>query len=127
MEFERVHYRVQKKNRHRSLYINPVHIISPYLDKIRSNIIFPSMPRSSECSLSSRISDQYFICISHLSHMCYMPRPSHLLLFDYPNSICEAYNLGSSSLCGLLQPPTTSFLLRPNILLSTLFHALPLV
>jgi hypothetical protein len=32
----------------------------------------------------------------------------------------EAYNLWSSSLSRLLQPPTTSSLLDPNILLSTL-------
>jgi hypothetical protein len=37
-------------------------------------------------------------------------------------TICgEVYKLRSSSLCSLLQPPATSSLLRPNILLSTLF------
>jgi hypothetical protein len=33
----------------------------------------------------------------------------------------EAYKLWSSSLCSLLHPPTTSSLLGPNILLSTMF------
>jgi hypothetical protein len=33
----------------------------------------------------------------------------------------EAYKLWSSSLCSNLQPPATSYLLGPNILLSTLF------
>jgi hypothetical protein len=32
----------------------------------------------------------------------------------------EAYKLWSSSLCSLLQPPATSSILHPNILLSTL-------
>jgi hypothetical protein len=45
----------------------------------------------------------------------------------------EAYKLWSLSLCSLLQPHATSFLLGPNILLSTLFsdtltiYTLPLV
>jgi hypothetical protein len=44
----------------------------------------------------------------------------------------EVYKLWSSSLCILLQSPATSFLLGPNIFLSTLFqtpwiHFLPLV
>jgi len=39
-----------------------------------------------------------------------MPRPSR-----------EAYKLLSSSYCSLHQPPATPSLLRPNILLSTLF------
>jgi hypothetical protein len=33
----------------------------------------------------------------------------------------EEYKLGSSSLCRFLQSPVTSYLLSPNILLSTLF------
>jgi hypothetical protein len=33
----------------------------------------------------------------------------------------EAYELWSSSLCSLIQPHTTSSLLGPDILLSTLF------
>jgi hypothetical protein len=35
--------------------------------------------------------------------------------------ILEAYKLWSSTLCSLLQPPATSTLLDPNILLSTVF------
>jgi hypothetical protein len=38
-----------------------------------------------------------------------------LTIFD------EAYKLWNSSLCNLLQPPVTSSLLGPNILLGTLF------
>jgi hypothetical protein len=27
------------------------------------------------------------VCISHLSHACYMPRSSHLPILDHPNNI----------------------------------------
>jgi hypothetical protein len=40
---------------------------------------------------------------------------------DYPNNISEGYILRSSSLSSLVQPLSTSSLLGPNILLSTLF------
>jgi hypothetical protein len=36
------------------------------------------------------------------------------------------YKLWSSSSCSLLHPPATFSLLDPNVLLSTLFYALPL-
>jgi len=56
-----------------------------------------------------------FCMHSYLSHVCYMPRPSTSIVLD------EVYKLWSSSSCGLLQPPATSSLLGPNILLRTLF------
>jgi hypothetical protein len=59
--------------------------------------------------------------VSHLSHACYLSRPSHPPWFNCANHICEAHKLCSSSLCSLLQPPATSSLLGPNIPLSTLF------
>jgi len=63
--------------------MHPVHTFSPYFRKIHSSI-FPSMPRSCEWCLPLRFSDYNFICISHLSHAFYMPRPSHPWL-DHPN------------------------------------------
>jgi hypothetical protein len=35
--------------------------------------------------------------------------------------LCQEYKLWSSSLCRFLQPPLTSSLFGPNILLNTLF------
>jgi hypothetical protein len=37
--------------------------------------MLPSMPRPSKQSLCFRFFDQNFMCISHLSHACYMPPP----------------------------------------------------
>jgi len=119
----KVHYRV-----HNSLppipilrQMNLVHSCPHYFSNIISSIVIPSTPKSSEWSLPFGYSDQNFVCIYHLSHPCYIPSPFNLLdlitliIFD------EAYMLRSSSLCSLLQSPTTSSLLGPNILLSTLF------
>jgi len=55
--------------------MNPVHILSIYFFKIRSNIIRPSKPRSSEWSLS------------HVSHAFYMLRRINPSLFDHPTNI----------------------------------------
>jgi len=57
--------------------MNPVHTFSPYFHKVYSNIIFPSMPRSSEWCFPFRFSNQTLVCISHPSNAFCVPRPSH--------------------------------------------------
>jgi hypothetical protein len=49
--------------------------------------------------------------------------PSYLILLDLITLIIlnEKYMLWSGTLCSTLQPPVTSYLFDPNILLSTLF------
>jgi hypothetical protein len=44
------------------------------------------MPRSSKWSLPLRLSNQNFVCISHLPYVCHMPCSSHPLWSDYPNN-----------------------------------------
>jgi len=58
------------------IHMNPIRSFPSYFPIIISNIIFPSMSRSSEWSLSFRFSDQNFVCISHICHLCYIPLPS---------------------------------------------------
>jgi hypothetical protein len=72
---------------------------------------------SSKWSLPIRFSNQTIVCISHLSHPCYMPCPPHPPWFDHNNNVW--WNI-SSSLCSLLYSAATFSLLGPNIL-STLF------
>jgi hypothetical protein len=52
-----------------------------------SNIILPSTLRSSKWFLPFRFSNHNIVCIYHLSHPCYMSRPSHTHWIDRPNNI----------------------------------------
>jgi hypothetical protein len=65
--------------------LHPVHTLPFYFHKIRSNIIFPSTPRSSKWTLTIRLSKK-IECICHRTHACYIPFPSHPP-FYYPNAI----------------------------------------
>jgi hypothetical protein len=76
------------------------------------------MPRSSKWSLPFRFPNQNIVRISHLSHACYTPRPSHPPWFHRPNNILRSVQVLKLS---LVQPPATSSLSGPNILLTPLF------
>jgi len=67
--------------------LHPVLTFPPSSSKIRSNIIFLSVPRSFEWPLPFRFYDRHFVCIFHLSHPCYVPRPCHPSPFHHPNNI----------------------------------------
>jgi hypothetical protein len=62
--------------------MHPVNTFPPYFRKIHSNIILPTMSRSSEWYILFRFSNQHFVCVS-----CYMSRPCHPPWFDHPNNI----------------------------------------
>jgi hypothetical protein len=75
----KVDYRV-----HNSLPLVPVlslmklvHTLPPYFSDIDSDSIFPFMSRSSQQSLPFRFSNRTLVCISHLSHACYMTHLFH--------------------------------------------------
>jgi len=93
----------------------------PYFPKIHSDIIFQSTPSLQMVSFPQVFRSK---SCTHLSSLpwVYLSRPSHPPWLITP--ICrEAFKLWSSSPCSLLQPPATSSLLGPNILLSTMFSS----
>jgi hypothetical protein len=57
------------------------------LSKIRSNLILPPSPWSSEWSLSFGLSQQNLAKFFLLSDACHMPCPPHLPWIDLPNDI----------------------------------------
>jgi len=95
-----VHYLVRKGPSLVSVlsHTHAVHTLPPYIPKIHSNIILPSTPTSSECSLPFRFHVQNFVQISHISLAYYIPRPSHPPWFYRLNNIWWSVQLWSSSL-----------------------------
>jgi hypothetical protein len=100
----------------RSIQFIPPHPISQ-----RSILILPTYPRF---GLPNGLFPSGFppnILYAVFSPKCYMPCPSRPPWLGYSDYIWRKYNLWSFSLCSFLQPPVTSALFGPNILLSTLF------
>ena len=90
--------------------------------KIHLNIILPSKPESPQWSLSPRFPHQNPVHASPLPRTRYMPRLSRSSKFYHPRIIVgEEYRTLSSSSYTFLYSPVTLSLLRPNILLNTLF------
>ena len=118
-----VHYRTHKRPPPVSILDqpNPVHIPTSHLLEIHPNIIYPSTPRSPQCSPSLRFPHQD--PIHALSSPIRATCPAHLILLDFITRkiLGEDYKTFSSSLCNLLHSPVTSSLLGPNILLNTMF------
>ena len=67
--------------------INPAHAPPSHFLMIHLNIIIPSTPGSTECSLSLRFPHQNPAYASSLPNTCYVPRPSHFSPYNHPNNI----------------------------------------
>jgi hypothetical protein len=101
----KVYYRVRKSPPLVPVLSQLLNTLPPYFYKTHSNFIFLSTARSFKWSLLLRFYNQNIICMSHLSHVCYMSRQSHPSWFDHPNNFCWSVQIMNSSLCSLLQPP----------------------
>jgi hypothetical protein len=107
--------------------INPIHNPRLNFPKICFNSIIPSMPRSSEWSLSYRLSNHN--AVTFVPSIYVTTFPTHFICFDFLTliTVSKEYILQSSSLFRFLQPYITSTPLQPNILLRTPFsNILPL-
>ena len=101
--------------------IDPVHVPTSHFLKIHLNIIFPFTTGSSKWFLSCRFLHHNPVYTPPLPHTRYMPRPSHFYRFNHRTMFGEHYRSLSSSLCSFLHSPVISFLVDPNIILSTVF------
>jgi len=99
------HYRLQNTPHHIGQYPHPVHNFTLYLNKIHSNIILPSTPRSSEKSFPSRFPTKtlYVFLISPMRATC----PVYLIIVNLITWVIfsKVHKLRSSTECSLLQSP----------------------
>ena len=118
-----VHYHVYKSRSPVPILsqINPVHVVTSHLLKIHLNIILPSkpfLPSGLFFSVFPTIT-LYTYLLCPISATCY----AHLFLLALITRpmLGEEYRSLSSSLCSFVHSLVTPSLLRPNILLSTIF------
>jgi hypothetical protein len=76
--------------------MNPIRPLQLYFPRIYFNSTLPSTPSSCDWFLSFRLSNQNFVRISHLPHVCYKPGPcqSH---YSSAGSMPPLFHLTSST------------------------------
>ena len=108
-----VHYCVRRACPLSLALVRSIQSMPPYhFLKINFNIILPSMPGSSNWSLSLRFPHQNPVCTSPCPSKYYTPHPSHSFWFHHLNNICwgvqikELLIIQSSPLFSFLIPLT---------------------
>lgn len=91
--------------------INPVQVVTFYFWKVGLNIIFPSMPNSSNFSLSFKYTYKIPV-ISPLPHTCQMSHPSHSPYFDH--MICGEEKKHHKTLHYIIFPRSLLLPFRPK-------------
>jgi hypothetical protein len=85
----KVHYHIHKYPKPAFILTqpNPVHTPTSHFLKLHLIIILPFTPGSPKWSLSLRLSHRNPVHTSPLTHMRYIPRPSHSYPFYHPHNI----------------------------------------
>jgi len=96
--------------------IDPVHALTSHFQKIHLNIILPSMPGSSMCSISLRFPHQNPVYTSTLPPTCCLPCPALIIDLITRTILGEEYRSLSSSLCSFLYSLITSSFLGCRVL-----------
>lgn len=102
-------------------WMNPTHILLPYISMTHFNIILSSISR-----FSIYISPSCFITKLCIHFSCYMPCPPNLPSFNHTSNIQLWIKMLSSSTCNILQPPITYFPLDQKILSALFSYSLNL-
>jgi len=92
-----------------------------HLPQIHLNIVLPSTPGSSKCTLSLRFPHKNPVYTSPLPHARYMSRPSHSSRFDHPINTGYGVQIITFLVIKFFHSPVISSLLGPNIILNNLF------
>jgi hypothetical protein len=104
----------------------PIHILQIFLSKIHFNIILPSTPISSECSLPFRLYKQNCIPI-HLPHALCVSGPSDPPRFDQPNDIWRRVKIMCVLITQFSRASCHSILLSSSCFETLLTCGLPLI
>jgi len=108
--------------------MNSMHSIPSCFFEKHCNIICPSMPKSSNLSLSFKPSHQNSVCTSPLPHMHHLPCPTHSPWFCHWNNVWwQVQIMKILTVQFFFQALVTSSHFGPHVFLSSLFSNSPIL